>query len=85
MSVENLSQTELETDTLYTRYSFDKSKLYISFYPGWDDYQQEWSTNQDNLTIGFDTYHIDELTDTSLAIKLVGFRKFNFLTEDQSS
>jgi hypothetical protein len=82
MSVENLSQTEIDPDTLYTRYTFDKSKLYISFYPGWDDYQQEWSTNQDNLTIGFDTYHIEALTDTSLIIKLDGFRKYSFLAEE---
>jgi hypothetical protein len=85
MSVENLSQNEIDPDTLYTRYTFEKSKLYISFYPGWDDYQREWSSNQDNLTIGFDTYHIEELTDTSLVIKLDGFRKFSFLAEEYLS
>lgn len=85
MAVENLSDREITPDTLYTRYTFDKSKLYISFYPGWDDHQQEWSTNQDYLTIGFDTYHIEELTDTSLIIKLDGFRKFSFLAEDYLS
>ncbi len=82
MSVENLGQTELEPDTLYTRYTFDKAKLFISFYPGWDDFQQEWSISHESLTIGFDTYHIDELTDTSLVIKLNGFRKISFLAED---
>jgi len=85
MSVENLSQTEIAPDTMYTRYTFDKSKLYISFYPAWDDYQQQWSSNKDNLTIGFDTYHIEVLTDTSLVIKLDGFRKFSFLAEDYLS
>ncbi len=85
ISTENLSQTEIGPDTLYTRYTFDKSKLYISFYPGWDDFQLEWSANKDNLTIGFDTYHIEELTDSSLVIKLDGFRKFSFLAEEYLS
>ncbi|HSC54955.1 MAG TPA: hypothetical protein VLC98_15080 [Phnomibacter sp.] len=85
MAIENLSQKEIATDTLYTRYTFDKSKLYISFYPGWDDYQQEWSIDRDNLTMGFDTYHIEELTDTSLVIKLDGFRKVSLLAEEYLS
>ena len=82
ISSENLSGQETEPDTLYTRYSFDKFKLYISFYPGWDDYQKDWSANANHLKIGFDTYHIEELTDTSLVIKIDGFRKFSFLSED---
>ncbi|MGI4739724.1 MAG: energy transducer TonB [Janthinobacterium lividum] len=84
-SAENLSDRDIGPDTLYTRYTFDKPKLYISFYPGWDDYQQEWTINQDKLAIGFDAYHIEELTDTSLVIKLAGFRKYSFLTEDYLS
>ena len=84
-NIENLSQKEVEADTLYTRYTFDKSKLYISFYPGWDDYVQEWSINKKDLRIGFDTYNIEELTDTSLIIKLEGFRKVSFLAEDYLS
>ena len=85
MSIEDLSGTGIEPDTLYLRYTFDKPKLYISFYPGWDDYQQEWSTKKDNVTIGFDTYHIQELTDTSLIIKLDGFHKLTFLAEEYLS
>ena len=38
-SIENLSNTPIEPDTLYTRYTFEKSSLNISFYPGWDDYK----------------------------------------------
>lgn len=83
--VENLSQTEIEPDTLYTRYTFDKSKLFISFYPGWDDFQQDWSINKDNLTIGFDTYHVEEFTDSSLSLQLDGFRKYTFLSEEYLS
>jgi hypothetical protein len=85
ISTENLSPTEIAPDTLYARYSFDKSALHISFYPGWDDYQRNWSADEDNLTIGFDTYHIDELTDSTLVIQLAGFRKFSFLSEDYLS
>ena len=82
MSIENLSQTAMDPDTLYTRYTFDKSKLYISFYPGWDDYKQDWSIKKNNLTIGFSTYRVDELTDTSLVIVADGFRKLSFLAEE---
>src|SRR5213079_3390348 len=78
----NLSDKEIGPDTLYTRYTFDKSILYISFYPAWDDYKQEWSVNGNNLTIRFDTYKIEEVTDTSLTIALEGFRRFKFLSEE---
>jgi len=40
-AIVNLSGREIGPDTLYTRYTFDKSVLYISFYPAWDDYKQE--------------------------------------------
>lgn len=81
-SAENLSAIDIGPDTLYTRYTFDKPKLYISFYPGWDDYQQEWTIDKDKIIIGFDAYHIEELTDTSLVIKLAEFRKYSFLADD---
>ena len=77
-TVENLFQRVMEPDTLYTRYTFGRSKLFISFYPGWDDYNQEWSIKKNKLTIGFDTYDVEELTDTSPVIKLDGFRKVSF-------
>lgn len=81
----NLSGTETEPDTLYIRYSFDKSILYISFYPGWDDYKQEWVIDGNNLRIGFDTYKIEELTDTTLTIALKGFRRLKFSSEEYLS
>jgi hypothetical protein len=85
ISIENLSNRKVATDTLYTRYDFDASTLYISFYPGWDDYQQHWSVNGRNLKIGFDTYQIEELTDSSLTIFLDGFRRIRFLSEQYLS
>jgi hypothetical protein len=81
-SIENLSNTPIEPDTLYTRYTFEKSSLNISFYPGWDDYKQTWSVNNDNVTIGFDTYKIETLTDTTLTISLDGFRRLKFVVEE---
>lgn len=81
----NLSDKPFDPDTLYTRYTFERSTLYISFYPAWDDFKQKWSVNGNNLTIGFDTYKIEELTDTSLTIALEGFRRLKFLSEDYLS
>lgn len=80
-NIENLSARPIEPDTLYIRYTFTKSELRFSFYPGWDAYKQPASQNGNNLTIGFDTYKIEELTDTSLVLALEGFRRFRFLAE----
>ena len=82
VSLENLSTQNIEPDTLYTRYSFTKSNLNMSFYPGWNDYTQNWSIRGDNLTLGFDTYRIELLNDTALIIALDGFRRFKFLSEE---
>jgi hypothetical protein len=86
-TVTNLTGTEpqLETDTLYIRYTFDAPNLYISFYPAWDTYKQEWSISGNQLTIGFTTYTIETLTDTSLTIAQAGFRRMEFLSEEYLS
>lgn len=64
-------------DTLYTRYSFQRSKIDISFSPGWSDnaFPQEWELSGDQLRIGFTTYTIEELTDSTLIIASPGFRR----------
>lgn len=80
--MEDLSGQGNDADTLYLRYTFSKSILKMSFSPGWDTYQQPWSAQDGKLTIGFDTYNIEELTDTSLIISLAGFRRIRFLAED---
>ena len=84
-TVENLTNPGAEPDTLYTRYTFLKSDLMISFYPAWDTYPQTWSVDGTNLTIGFDTYTIEELTDTTLTIMLPAFRRVRFVAEDYVS
>jgi len=80
--IENLGNTNIEIDTLYLRYTFDKTILYMSFNPGWETYKQDWSINKELLKIGFSTYQIEELTDTSLIFSLQGFRRMKFLSED---
>ena len=47
---------------------FRRVEPYISFSPAWDTYKQEWSIDGNRLTIGYDTYTIETLTDTSLTI-----------------
>jgi hypothetical protein len=84
-SIEDLSGRSTEPDTLYTRYSFVKNTLNISFYPAWDDYKQTWAVNDDKATIGFDTYKIETLNDSILVISLEGFRRLNFIAEDYLS
>ncbi|MBO9567174.1 MAG: energy transducer TonB, partial [Niastella sp.] len=74
-----------DADTMYTRYTFSGSTLYISFYQAWDTYKQEWSSQHNQLTIGLDTYTIETLTDTSLTIALAGFRRVEFLSEEYLS
>ena len=55
MSIENLSDRPIEPDTIFTRYSFGKSTLHISFYTGWNNYIQTWSVSSNNLQLTFDT------------------------------
>lgn len=69
-------------DTLYTRYSFQKNKVYISFNPGWNDAKQEWSMEASQLRIGFATYTIEEITDSTLIISSPGFRRILLDNED---
>lgn len=80
-SVENLS-TEPREDVSYIRYTFEKSKVYVSMNPAWETYTLDWSVTQNFVTIGFATYIIEELTDTSLTIMQEGFTRIKFLTEE---
>lgn len=81
-SIENLSNRPAEPDTMYLRYTFSKTALDISFSPAWDDYKQNWSVTSNKLTIGYDAYTIEELTDSTLTISLEGFRRVRFMSED---
>jgi hypothetical protein len=78
-------EPQIVADTLYTRYTFDGSNLFISFYPAWDTYKQEWSMEGDQLIVGPTIYLVEALTDTSLIIVQPGFRRTEFLTEEYIS
>ena len=78
-------EPQIETDTLYTRYTFDGPNLYISFYPAWDTYKLEWSIDGDQLTAGPTIYLVEALTDSSLIIVQPGFRRTEFVTEEYIS
>ncbi|WP_160068510.1 energy transducer TonB [Sphingobacterium bovisgrunnientis] len=82
VSTENLSNIEIDPDTLYTRYSFSKSNWNLSFYPGWNNYTHYWAVNHNNLTLHNTTYRIELLNDTALIIALDEFRRFKFLSEE---
>lgn len=85
-SIEDFTPNKPNADAPYIRYDFNKTILNISFYPGWDDvHQQAWSLDEDKLTIGFDTFKIEELSDTSMTIFLENFRRIKFLSEDYLS
>jgi hypothetical protein len=76
-------------DTLYTRYTFQKNKAYISFYPGWNENQREWELTGNQLTIGFNVYLVDSITDSTLVLSLPGFRRIvlddeNYLNRDST-
>jgi hypothetical protein len=77
-------------DTLYTRYSFQKNRVYISFYPGWNENPQEWALSGNKLTIGMADYNIVEITDSTLTISQPGFRRVilddeNYLNQKSES
>jgi hypothetical protein len=84
-SVENLSNRPTQPDTLYTRYTFEKNDLNISFSPCWNYITQTWSIKDKNLSLGFDNYIIETLNDTALTIALEGFRRYKFLSESYLS
>ena len=82
VSIENFSNKLAGKDSMYLRYSFTRSGLRISLNPGWNDHKLDWTQNGDNLKIGYDTYKIEKLDDTSLVIFLDGFRRLKFQSEE---
>jgi hypothetical protein len=81
-SVEEFNRKPQESDTSYIRYVFDKSVVLYGFEPGWHAMQMPFSLKGDVLTIGFDQWTVETLTDSTLAIFLDGFRRMNFVAED---
>lgn len=78
----DLSGTNATLDTLYTRYTFEKANVYMSFEPAWDDYILAWQAEGKDIRIDFQDYKIMELTDSSLLLEAPGFRSIRFLAEE---
>ncbi len=83
IEIENLSCSPLDPDTMYIRYTFDRNKVNVSFYPAWDDKVFDWNVDGKNLTLGYDTYVIEELTDSVFIFSLKGFRRFKLVAEEK--
>lgn len=83
VNVENLSETEMKPDTMYTRYTFSGNRMYISYNPGWDDYPMEWSVEDRYIKLGIVTYILQELTDSTFVFYQDGFRKYHLISESK--
>lgn len=82
-NIENLSSRPVAPDTAYMRYTFDKTMAYISFDRAWDTYSMQWTLTGRYLTIGFETYRLEEVTDSTLVFSKNDFRRFRFISEDR--
>lgn len=83
MQVENLSDQPISQDTVYTRYAFSGKSVNISLNPAWNGSEFLWSySNAPFLTIGFQTYILEEMTDSTLVISAPEFRRFHFISEE---
>jgi hypothetical protein len=71
----DLSNNQKADDTAYLRYTFLKKEVYICFNPGWNDNEQEWNLSGNQLSIGMNTYTVENLTDSTLTIFIAGFRR----------
>lgn len=79
---EDLYGNDNGPDTLYTRYTFTKQDVHMSFYPAWDDYNMKYILRDKQIQIGFQDYIIEELTDTTFTIHTPGFRRIKFKSEE---
>jgi len=81
-SIQEFSKLQQNTDSTYLRYTFENSHLLIAFEPAWHYTTMPFSVKRDKLTLGFDQWTIEELTDSTLIIFLPGFRRISFHAED---
>jgi hypothetical protein len=81
-SIEEFSRTQPEPDTSYVRYVFSNSTVLIGFEPSAHFIQLSYSVKGNTLTMGFDQWTIESLTDSTLTIFLSGFRRMKFVAED---
>ncbi|CAL1520689.1 hypothetical protein [Chitinophaga sp. MM2321] len=77
----DLSPAAQAPDTNYARYTFGNKDVHISFYPAWSDFSFLWSLTNHSLTIGIETYLLEELTDSTLVFYKENFRRTRFVSE----
>ena len=82
VATEDLTDSGVYRDTLYTRYFFDKGVVHMSLEPAWDGLTMDWYFTDNGVKIGFQDYAIKELSDTSLVLEEQGFRKIRLLSEE---
>lgn len=83
ISIEEFRDSDPLPDTTYLRYEFDNTHLNFSFDPGWNNSMQlPWSLRGKALTLGYDTWTIEHLSDTALTIYLKGYRRMKFIAEE---
>jgi hypothetical protein len=80
-SIEDFS-TRQPPDTSYLRYTFENSQVLFGFEPAWHEIAMPFSIKRNLLTIGFDRWTIEALTDSTLTIFLPGFRRMRFYEEN---
>src|SRR5688572_14468401 len=81
-SIEEFSRQQQDLDTAYLRYVFGNSEVLFGFEPGWHNLAMPYSVKKNLLTLGFDQWTIETLTDSTLTIFLAGFRRMNFYAEE---
>jgi hypothetical protein len=81
-SIEELRQNTSGPDTSYLRYEFGNSVILYGFEPGWHSFAMAFHAKGNALTLGFDQWTIETLTDSTLTIFLPGFRRMKFSAED---
>ncbi|HVU58179.1 MAG TPA: energy transducer TonB [Puia sp.] len=69
-------------DTTYTRYTFLKKNAIISFTPNWDGASYDWSLDGNKLTLGFGSWEIEELTDSTLTLTQPEYSKIKLCAEE---
>lgn len=81
-SIEEFNREPQQPDTVYIRYVFEKSGVLFGFEPSWHDMEMPFSLKGNALTIGFDQWTVETVTDSTLTIFLPGFRRMSFVAED---
>jgi hypothetical protein len=77
-----LPQNTRLDDTAYTRYTFQKNIVYISFEPAWNTRYYDWNIHGNQLKMAYVEYDIEAWTDSTLIIFEPGGRRFVLENED---